>query len=159
MEPSLPNRLQSGFTLIELMIAVAVLAILLAVALPSYKDSMRKSRRTDAYTSLNTVQQAQERWRSNNPAYNDLLTASATATPPGLGLAGTTANSHYAVSLENVGPIGYTAVATASSTSSQAEDGACARLRVRINGGNIFYGAATLTGAFDEASSNRCWSR
>ena len=159
MEPSLPHRLQSGFTLIELMIAVAVLAILLAVALPSYEDSMRKSRRTDAYTSLNTVQQAQERWRSNNPEYNGLLTEAATATPPGLGLAATTANSHYAVSLENVGATGYTAVATAISTSSQAKDGACARLRVRINGGNIFYGAATLTGAFDEASSNRCWSR
>ena len=154
-----PRRRPAGFSLIELMIAVAVLGIIVAVALPSYNSSIRKSRRTDAFTALNSVQQAQERWRANNPGFSDQLTAAATATPPGLAQAATTANGHYTVSLDAVTLTGYSAIATAVSTSSQAQDDACARLRVRIEAGNIRYGSATSLGSFDESAGNRCWSR
>lgn len=155
-----PSQTRSrGFTLIELMMAVAVLGIIVAVALPSYNDSIRKSRRTDAFTALSNVQQAQERWRANNPAYCDQLTAAANATPAGLAQPSTTSNGHYTVSLESVSATGYALVATAISTSSQANDGSCARLRVRVAAGNILYGSATMTGAFDESTTNRCWSR
>ena len=149
----------SGFTLIELMIAVAVLGIIAAVALPSYNESIRKSRRTDAFTALSNVQQAQERWRANNPLYCDQLTAAATASPPGLAQSATTASSHYTISLDGVTATGYAVIATAISTSSQANDGSCARLRVLVAAGNILYGSATLTGAFDDSTTNRCWSR
>ena len=149
----------SGFTLIELMIAVAVLGIIVAVALPSYNGAIRKSRRTDAFTALHAVQQAQERWRANNPGYSDQLTAAATATPPGLAQPATTANGHYTISLDGVTPTGYAAIATAVSTSSQTQDGTCTRLQVRIDAGNIRYGSAGASGSFDESVGNRCWSR
>jgi type IV pilus assembly protein PilE len=55
-----PSRRHGGFTLIELMITVAIVAILAAVAYPSFMEQVRKSRRSDAITALNAVAQAQE---------------------------------------------------------------------------------------------------
>lgn len=51
----------NGFTLIELMIAVAVIAILAAIAYPSYLDSVRKSRRADAKAAILELAQWMER--------------------------------------------------------------------------------------------------
>jgi len=51
-----------GFTLIELMIVVAVIGILAAVAYPSYQDSVRKSRRADGKTALLQAVQVAERF-------------------------------------------------------------------------------------------------
>lgn len=50
-----------GFTLIELMIVVAVVGILAAIAYPSYQDSVRKSRRADARAALLELVQFMER--------------------------------------------------------------------------------------------------
>jgi type IV pilus assembly protein PilE len=60
-------------SLIELMIAVAVAGILLAVALPAYQDSTRKGRRGDAFAAIAALQQSQERWRANSPEYSTSL--------------------------------------------------------------------------------------
>jgi len=51
----------SGFTLVELMIVVVVISVLAAIALPSYLDSVRKSRRADAKTALVQLAQFMER--------------------------------------------------------------------------------------------------
>jgi type IV pilus assembly protein PilE len=58
-----------GFTLIELMVVVAVIAILAAIALPSYRAQVRKSRRTDAIATINSIMLAEERFRTNNPNF------------------------------------------------------------------------------------------
>ena len=60
------NRASFGFTLIELMIAVAVIAILAALAYPAFTDQVRKARRADAKTSLEDLRLEQEKWRANN---------------------------------------------------------------------------------------------
>lgn len=52
---------EGGFTLIELMIVIVVLGILTAIALPSYQDSVRKSRRADAKAALSQLAQFMER--------------------------------------------------------------------------------------------------
>jgi len=73
MTMNLPNparRAQRGFTLIELMIVVAIIGILAAVAYPAYNSSVRKSRRADAKTALLDLAQREERFMSTGNTYS-----------------------------------------------------------------------------------------
>jgi type IV pilus assembly protein PilE len=150
-------RCESGFTLVELMIAVVVVAILAAVAFPTFMDSIRKNRRSDAYSAINAIQQAQERFRANNTTYATSITNAPAAVPPGLALSADSSNGYYAMTLEGVGANSYTVVATAKAGTTQVKDGDCARLRVVANGGNLTYEAAAIAGAF--SANGRCWGR
>lgn len=62
------NRLR-GFTLIEVMITVAIIGILAAIAYPSYIEQVRKSRRADAKAALVTAAQTMERFYTENNSY------------------------------------------------------------------------------------------
>ena len=70
-----------GFTLVELLTAMVVAAILLAVAIPSYRTQTQKSRRTEAKTALLDLASREERFNSTNSVY--------TSTPANLGYSGT----------------------------------------------------------------------
>lgn len=58
-----------GFTLIELMITVAIIGILAAIAYPSYQDSILKGRRAEGRTALLSLLQQQERYYTQNGSY------------------------------------------------------------------------------------------
>lgn len=60
-----------GFTIIELMIVLIVVAVLVALAYPSYIDYVRKSKRGEAQQRLMNWAVNQEIYRSNNPTYDD----------------------------------------------------------------------------------------
>jgi len=60
---------QKGFSLIELMIVVAVIGILAAVAYPAYQDYVIRSKRGDAMNALAAVRIAQEKYRANNVSF------------------------------------------------------------------------------------------
>jgi type IV pilus assembly protein PilE len=155
-----PVHRSRGFTLIELMIAVAIVALLVSVALPWFLDSMRKSRRSDAVASLQAIALAQERFRTNHSTYaGNLPNAPTASTDPGLNLPEGTANGYYALSLANASETGYSALASPVSGKSQAGDGDCAYLRVRLNGGTLLYGASADGSTFNEGAGNRCWSK
>ena len=62
-------RQTAGFTLMELMITVAIVGILAAIAYPSYQDSVRKSRRGDAKAALLENAAFMERYYSTNFRY------------------------------------------------------------------------------------------
>lgn len=70
---NLAKKSETGFTLIEAMIVVAMLAIIMAIAVPSFTDQMRRSRRAEAVQALQSIQLQQEKRRSNFATYATAL--------------------------------------------------------------------------------------
>ena len=73
-----PQKVQLGFTLIELMIVVAIVGILSAVAYPSYTEYVRRGHRADARAGLLQAQQWLERAATATGAYPTALPATLT---------------------------------------------------------------------------------
>jgi type IV pilus assembly protein PilE len=69
-----------GFTLIELMIVVAVVAILAAIAYPSYTDSVKKGRRAQGRTAIVQMLQQQERYMTQHNVYSAVAAGNTTFT-------------------------------------------------------------------------------
>ena len=61
---------QGGFTLIELMLVVVIIAIIAAIAMPMYGDYIQQARRTDATNALSRAATQQERYYMRNNAYS-----------------------------------------------------------------------------------------
>lgn len=120
-------RTVKGFTLIELMIAVAVVAILAAIAYPSYQDQVRKSRRTEGQAMLLETASKQERFYTENNSYATNMTA--------LGYQNNnqgTENGWYQVSVTAADATGYTL--QAAPQAAQATDSRCETLTLNAFG-------------------------
>ena len=63
------RRPSHGFTLIEMMIVVAIIALLSAIAYPAYTDSVRKGKRAEGRAALLDLLQQQERYMTQNGSY------------------------------------------------------------------------------------------
>lgn len=63
------KHIQRGFSLIELMIVVAVIGVLAAIAYPNYQEYMAKTRRADAQSALSELAQFMERRYTTNGRY------------------------------------------------------------------------------------------
>jgi type IV pilus assembly protein PilE len=141
---SISPQSRRGFTLIELMITVAIISVLAMVAVPAYFDSVRKSRRADAVTALNQIAQAQERWRANNTSYTTNLGSTGLNVPNPL-------SGYYTLSVTAASSASYSATATAAGA--QLKDTRCATFTLAASGGQFTYSATPA------ANSARCWSR
>jgi type IV pilus assembly protein PilE len=135
----------AGFTLVELMITVAIATLLLVVAVPSYQAQVQKSRRTDARSALLDLAGREERWFSSNNAYTNV--------PANLGYVSITpvGSGYYNVAIvvvaanpANVPPTqaGYTITATPIGI--QAQDTICASFTVDQTGTQTSTGTGTL---------------
>ena len=94
-----------GFTLIELMIAVAIIAILAAIAIPSYSEYVRRGRITEAVSALSGMRVKMEQFFQDNRTYVNSCIAGTVAPPPA-----NTTNFTYACS--NLTATTYTVTAT-----------------------------------------------
>jgi len=96
------KKIQTGFTLIEIMISVAIVGILMAVALPAYSDYVTRGRLTEAFSTLGADQPAAEQYWSNIRDYTgfDSSTAWVASTP------------NFSYALSNVSTSTYTITAT-----------------------------------------------
>lgn len=107
---------RNGFTLIELMITVAIVAILAAIAYPSYTQHVQKGRRENAKAELLSYVQNLERYYAIHYKYtNDLATLSLPSQIPANG------DAHYNVSL-TADDTSYTLTATPDPTGVQSGD-------------------------------------
>jgi len=126
-----------GFTLLELMVVVAIIAILAIIAIPSYLAQVRKSRRSDAIATMNTVVLNEERWRTNCPSYaafSEVYTA--TCALAGANFMAAPTSTYYTFTLAPA-PTASQYVIVATAIGSQAKDNQfgtnCASLTICAN--------------------------
>ncbi|MDH1011386.1 prepilin-type N-terminal cleavage/methylation domain-containing protein [Pseudomonas nicosulfuronedens] len=130
------RRRERGFTLIELMIAVVVVAILAAIAFPSYQRYVLRSHRVEAQAVLSEAAARQERYYSQNNAY--------ASTAAALNMtSNVNALQYYSLAISNVTATAYTLTATAKG--SQAKDGQCLTLSLDQAGTRSNTGTGTGT--------------
>ncbi len=114
----------NGFSLIELLVAVVIVGILAAIAMPSYSNYVIRSSRAAAQTELLEMASLQEKIYLNSNAYTPNVTTGYNGTSTGgLGrTSGQTPDGKYALSLSGVGQT-YTLAATPVAGGKQAGDG------------------------------------
>lgn len=158
----------SGFTLIELMIVLAVVGVLVALAFPSYQQSVIKSDRSDGRNALGEVQLAQERYRAANPGEPEYLeTIGEAVFPSALAASGTSARvserGWYTVRVRDANRGGYLLVAIAQGKQASDRVAECARMALLVSLGGTKRGhilgddseTPEVEGTFTE--STECW--
>lgn len=134
---------QSGFTLIEILIAVAIISIITAIAVPSYTNYITKANRTDAMNFLSEVAGEQQRFFSENNAYASKMS------DLGYGTADTASSpeNHYVISISAPTATSYVISATPATGSRQLKDTEC----------QVFTISSTGVKANSGGTDTNCW--
>ena len=140
------KRPHSGFTLIELMIVVAIVGILAAIAYPSYQEQVRKSQRAEAQAVLLEAAQFMERFFTINGRYHQ--------TPGGTAVALPAALTH---SPKEGGTVRYNVALSAVAASSFTLQAAPVNADARC--GTLSLTQAGTQGASGSLGAAECWRR
>lgn len=104
------KRYSKGFTLMELMIVVAIIGIIAAIAIPSYQSQIQKTRRTDAQGALTGLANAMERYFTTQNTYDGAAVGAGGIFPDQAPLDSGT--KFYDLSISGASASGYTLLAT-----------------------------------------------
>jgi type IV pilus assembly protein PilE len=137
---------KNGFSLIELMIAVGIVGILAAIAIPSYSAYVKRANRSDATRSLSATAQALERCYSQNFTY-------AVATCPIAGVTPTpSSQGYYTVTINvNAGPPETYVLTAVPALAPQTTDTACGTFTIDNTG------RQTATDMSATPNTQTCW--
>ena len=138
-----------GFTLVELMIVIVIVAILAAIAVPGYTSQIRKSRRTEARNALLDAAAREERFFATNNYY----TVTGTDLGYGAALPIKVGNNYYQLGgtcTPNAAGHCIDYALTATAISPQDKDTACATFTLDQTGSQGFTGTA--------ATAATCWN-
>ena len=125
-------KFSSGFTLIELMVAMAIMGVLLAIGLPQYNEYLVKGKLTEAMSLLSDLQLRQEQYYQDNRTYSN-------------GMAPRTAGSYFTATSCVTANGGQTYICTASSPT--------LKFAYTINE------AGTKTTSKDGGTAVQCWAK
>ncbi len=126
------NKKIKGFTLIEMIVVVATIAITAVIASSLYTEKVKRGRRIDAVNALLSISLAEERYRSTNTTYGTLAQVWGGVT--------TSQEGYYTLAISNVTATTYTLTATGTGTqTSDAESNgtSCATLTLTMSSGTI----------------------
>lgn len=146
------RRSNQGFTLVELMIVVAIIAILVGVAFPSYQNYVLRANRADALNALTDIANKEVQYFIENRKYGTVAElALPTANANGRGTTNCGANAiskegYYCITIANTGNNPSSYLLTAIPQGPQAKDTHCA---------NITYDAAETKGG----TNSDCWGQ
>jgi type IV pilus assembly protein PilE len=141
MKRSPPSSRQRGSTLIDICAACVMGSVTMALALPSYQSYLERTRRGDAVSALQRVQQAQERFITGKGLYAQRLQQLGEDIPE------LSERGLYRIVMFSDGPDNFEARAIAVPDREQAKDPGCAQLTLRVTHGVIAY-----------EPSARCWN-
>jgi type IV pilus assembly protein PilE len=134
---------KNGFTLVELMIAVAIVGILAAIAIPSYSAYVRRANRTDAIRSMTLTAQTLERCYSQSftyaPAKCPIVAAGPAASSQG----------YYTITINvNAGPPETYTLTAVPVVAPQTADATCTQFTLN---------SASVQGASPAGNTQTCW--
>jgi len=118
-----PREKQTGLTLLELMVTLAIVAVLTSIAVPNYQFYIKRTRRADAMISLQRLANEQEQFYFDNNRYSNSLAS--------INLNSTSPDGYYTLSLASISNTFFIGRAIPVAASTQAGAG---RFEIRSTG-------------------------